>query len=106
MKVKTDFVLSMKHLGNNNFKDRLDIVFEKINRYKIPKMCALNSYTLILNTDVFIKSHLSSIEQYKDNPALIEVYLCRLEDLLRVAGNEELHLTTTGAEMLKKIKNK
>jgi hypothetical protein len=67
-------------------------------------MVAINSYTLILNTDGFIKSHLGYLETYANNEMITFIFLVRLEEFLRVVGNEEI--VELGEKMLKDSKNK
>lgn len=86
------------------FEERIRIAKEKLKRYEIPKQVALNSYTLILNTNHFIKSHLSYLETYANNEMVTEIFLVRLEEFLRVVGNEEIQ--ELGDKMLKDSENK
>jgi formyltetrahydrofolate synthetase len=82
---------------------RLEIVIQKLKMYQIPKRIAINSYTLILDSEKFIDTHISHVEKYKNNSVLSEVYLSRLEDFLSIVGNEHL---PDPVKLLKKTKNK
>jgi hypothetical protein len=81
------------------FEERINIVKEKLKRYEIPKQVALNSYTLILNTDQFIKSHLGYLETYEKNEIVTLIFLERMEEFLKVVGNEEI--SEVGDKLLK-----
>jgi hypothetical protein len=74
----------------NSIENRIKIVREKLRTYQIPKQIALNSHTLLLDTDSFIDSHLATLSTYRDNYIVALPYLERLEQLLKIVGNEDL----------------
>lgn len=63
---------------------KLHEIQEKLNSLNIPKQVQLNKHTLILDTKLFIESHIQYVITYKDNKNIYMPYYSRLIELLNL----------------------